>query len=69
MTEIDTGRRAGLTERYFYESFAGRDELLVAVPDRVVLTARDTLITALHTSPTEPHDLIRHVVRAFTDFI
>jgi len=27
------------------------------------------LITALHTSPTEPHDLIRHVVRAFTDYI
>lgn len=64
-----TCRQAGLTERYFYESFASRDELLVAVLDRVVLTARDTLITALQTSPTEPRDLIRHVVRAFTDYI
>ncbi len=28
-------RRAGLTDRYFYESFAGRDELLVAMFNEV----------------------------------
>jgi AcrR family transcriptional regulator len=28
-------RKAGLTDRYFYESFAGRDELLVAVFNEV----------------------------------
>jgi hypothetical protein len=32
-------------ERYVYESFAGTDALPVAVLDRVVLAARDTLIT------------------------
>ncbi|QTJ66516.1 TetR/AcrR family transcriptional regulator [Rhodococcus sp. ZPP] len=64
-----TCRRAGLTERYFYESFKNRDELLIAVLDRVVLGARDTLIAALGTAPGEPRELIRHVVRSFTDYV
>lgn len=38
--------RAGLTERYFYESFADRDELVAAVYDLVVEEARTALLEA-----------------------
>src|SRR5882757_3307045 len=62
-------RQAGLTERYFYESFGQVDELLGEVLDLVVLQARDTLLAALHTAPEELGPLIRHGVRAFTDFV
>jgi AcrR family transcriptional regulator len=32
----DLCRQAGLTDRYFYESFAGTDELFLAVFDRII---------------------------------
>ncbi|MCJ0904974.1 TetR family transcriptional regulator [Rhodococcus sp. SRB_17] len=64
-----TCREAALTERYFYESFGSRDELLVAVLDEVVLGARDTILAALETAPVEPPLLIRHVVKAFTAYV
>lgn len=64
-----TCRQAGLTERYFYESFDSRDDLLVAVLDHVVLGARDTLLAALATAPEDPAGLVRHVVKAFTGYI
>ena len=64
-----TCREAALTERYFYESFANRDELLVAVLDEVVLGARDTILDALEAAPSAPSALIRHVVKAFTNYV
>lgn len=39
-------RAAGLTERYFYESFADRDEFVRAVYDHVCSTAMSVLTTA-----------------------
>ncbi|KKW62167.1 TetR/AcrR family transcriptional regulator [Mycolicibacterium elephantis] len=39
-------RAAGLTERYFYESFADRDEFVRAVYDDVCARAMSTLTTA-----------------------
>jgi AcrR family transcriptional regulator len=39
-------RQAGLTERYFYESFADRDEFVRAVYDDVCNRAMSTLATA-----------------------
>ena len=62
-------RQAGLTERYFYESFGHVDELHIEVLDLVVLQARDTLFAAMRTAPEQPGPRIRHGVRAFTDFI
>ncbi|MDT7583052.1 MAG: hypothetical protein QOE32_602, partial [Pseudonocardiales bacterium] len=62
-------RQAGLTERYFYESFGHVDELLVEVLELVVLQARDALFAALATAPAELGPLIRHGVRAFTEFL
>ena len=62
-------RQAGLTERYFYESFGHVDELHIEVLDLVVLQARDTLLAAMRTAPEQPGPRIRHGVRAFTDFV
>ena len=39
-------RHARLTDRYFYESFADRGELLLAVYDRVAAQAADALVQA-----------------------
>jgi AcrR family transcriptional regulator len=39
-------RQAGLTERYFYESFADRDEFVRAVYDDVCTRAMSTLMSA-----------------------
>lgn len=64
-----TCREASLTERYFYESFGSRDELLVAVLDDVVFGARDAILLALATAPVDPPALIRHVVKAFTNYV
>lgn len=64
-----TCRQAGLTERYFYESFENRDALLIAVLDEVVLGARDVLVSSLANAPEDPALLIRHVVSAFTSYV
>jgi AcrR family transcriptional regulator len=40
-------RAARLSERYFYESFADRDALLLAVHDRVAEQARDAITAAV----------------------
>ncbi len=62
-------REAGLTERYFYESFANLDALQLAVLDEVVLGARDHLLAALSTAPPEPDRIFAHVVTRFTDYM
>jgi AcrR family transcriptional regulator len=62
-------REAKLTERYFYESFSGREELLVVVLESVVHQARDVLVRAVEQGPRGTDDLIRAAVRAFTDFV
>ncbi len=46
--------RAGLNPRYFYESFADLDALLVAVYERLIDELRATLVVALDGAP---HDL------------
>jgi AcrR family transcriptional regulator len=42
---------AGLTERYFYESFRDRDELLVAVFDACMLEMDEAMFLALDAAP------------------
>ncbi len=64
-----TCRQAGLTERYFYESFETRDDLVLAVLDAVVLGARDSLLDALADGPDDPKLLVRHVMKAFTSYV
>lgn len=55
-------RTAGLTERYFYESFTDRDEFVRAVYDEVCARAMATLSTA-----DTPHDAVEKFVALMVD--
>ncbi|MBO0851935.1 MAG: TetR/AcrR family transcriptional regulator [Pseudonocardia sp.] len=63
-------RHAKLTDRYFYESFADREELLVAVYDQVAEEARDVLAGAVAAvaepdGRAEPETIAMAAVEAF----
>jgi AcrR family transcriptional regulator len=60
-------RHAKLTDRYFYENFADRDELLIAVYDRVGAQAQQVLVDALSSQGVTigPAGVARAAVRAF----
>ncbi|MER7851504.1 TetR family transcriptional regulator [Streptomyces bacillaris] len=62
-------RRARLTDRYFYESFAGRDELLLAAFERVADEARRALEEAVAVSAPEPEVRARAAVAAFVALV
>ena len=55
-------RAAGLTERYFYESFADRDEYVAAVYDDVCNTAMSTLMES-----GSPRDAVERFVALMVD--
>ena len=55
-------RRAGLTERYFYESFADREALYIALIEALAAEVRDAVLGALATAP--PQDRVRAVAAA-----
>ncbi|WP_375482670.1 TetR/AcrR family transcriptional regulator [uncultured Mycobacterium sp.] len=55
-------RKAGLTERYFYESFADRDEFVRAVYDDVCTRAMSTLMSA-----TTPREAVEQFVALMVD--
>jgi AcrR family transcriptional regulator len=55
-------RAAGLTERYFYESFADRDEFVRAVYDDVCATAMSALMSA-----NTPRDAVERFVALMVD--
>lgn len=62
-------REAELTERYFYESFRNREQLLVAVLDMVALRARDAVLAVVEEGAENRADLIRQLVRVFTRYV
>jgi AcrR family transcriptional regulator len=63
-------RAAKLTERYFYESFDGRDALLRAVHDQVAGEARDAIVAAVASAASpDPERVARAAVAAFTAFL
>lgn len=57
-------RRAGLTERYFYESFTDRDEFVRSVYDEVGQRAQQVLLEAVH-SVARTHEAPGLAVEAF----
>lgn len=61
--------RAKLTERYFYEHFSGRDQLLLAVVDQVADEARATVGAALASAPRDPRAAATAMITAFVDFV
>lgn len=62
-------RAARLTERYFYESFADRAELLVAVHAHVAEEARAALAAAVAAAPPEPVARANAAVEAFVELL
>lgn len=66
MTVTAVCERARLTPRYFYESFAGRDELLVAIFDGL---AEEITAEVLASEPADTEDLLRATVAAFVNMV
>jgi len=62
MTEIC--RVAGLTERYFYESFASREELYVALLDDLEAELRERVFDAVAAADLPPEERIGAAIRA-----
>lgn len=61
--------RARLTERYFYESFADRDELLVAVFDRIAEEAAEVVLAAVESAPDDARERSRAAIAAFVELM
>jgi len=60
---------AKLTERYFYEHFSGRDELLLAVVEQLAGEARATVAAALAAAPRRPRAAAHAMISAFVVFV
>jgi AcrR family transcriptional regulator len=58
---------AGLNERYFYESFAGREELLTALYEDLERGLTGAVTRAVAQAPVSPLDRSRAGLRAFVD--
>ncbi|RSM58912.1 TetR family transcriptional regulator [Amycolatopsis sp. WAC 01376] len=61
-------RHAKLTERYFYESFTDREELVVAVYEHIGEQARQALVDAV-SDTAEPAERAKAAVRAFVELM
>jgi AcrR family transcriptional regulator len=60
---------AGLTERYFYESFADRDALLGAIFDRVAGEAAGAVVAAVEAAPHDAEAKARAAIDAFVRLV
>ena len=60
---------AGLTERYFYESFADREALLLAVFDRITHEATEAILAAISASAREARARTRAAITAFVELM
>jgi len=62
-------RRAKLTERYFYESFADREQLVLAVYEEVAAQAHRALVDAVGGSGRDPAGRAEAAVSAFVEMM
>ncbi len=60
---------AGLTERYFYESFPGKADLFVAVLDRISEELRTAAAEAIAATEGDPAARVRAAVEAFVSIL
>ncbi|MEU4561894.1 TetR/AcrR family transcriptional regulator [Actinoplanes sp. NPDC023936] len=60
---------AGLSERYFYESFTGLEALLEAVMDTIAAEIEETSRAAAEAAGDNPIDRVRAAVRAFVELL
>jgi AcrR family transcriptional regulator len=56
---------ARLTPRYFYESFADRDELLVAIFDAIIEEVAEAVLRALPSAPADMGEVLRAHIEAW----
>lgn len=61
--------RAKLTERYFYESFSSRDELLKTILDGIADEVRDAGLTALRASDGTLEQRVRDAIASFVTLL
>lgn len=62
-------RRAGLTDRYFYENFPSRDDLLVAVFEEVAADLHAAAANAIESVSDDHRGQARAAVRAIVDVV
>lgn len=62
-------QRAKLTERYFYESFADLEALLIAVFDRIAAEAAEVILAAVEDSPRDAPERTRAAIGAFVELL
>jgi AcrR family transcriptional regulator len=67
MTMTEVCARAGLTERYFYESFRNLDELLVAMFDAFSVPTHEAIASALQLAPPDLFERCRAAAGALID--
>lgn len=60
---------AGLTERYFYESFASLDEAMLAALDSVCEELADLAVSTLETTEGTPESRVHALMVAFFDLV
>ena len=60
---------AGLTERYFYESFTGLGQAQVAVVERVAAEIAERTVAVLGSTPGDPTERVRAAIRAFVQIL
>jgi AcrR family transcriptional regulator len=65
----DLCAHAELTERYFYESFPRREDLLVAVFDALVAQAAQAVLEAVAAAPREALPRARAAIHAFVTYL
>jgi AcrR family transcriptional regulator len=61
--------RAGLTERYFYESFKDLEALLLAVFDEIIEDATRAVLEAVAQAPHDEREKSRAAIAAFVDLM
>jgi AcrR family transcriptional regulator len=61
--------RAGLTERYFYESFAHREDALLAALDHVSEQIATAAREVIAQTPGSPEERVRAVMESFVDLV
>ena len=61
--------QAKLNPRYFYESFSGLDELLVAVFDRIQAEAIAVVLRSVEENPDDPDVTARAAIGAFVELM
>lgn len=58
-------RRARVTERNFYDHFASREELLLAVYEEIILEVQQALLEAVAVQSRDPEAAVRAVIETF----